>query len=111
MRRVLVVAVLIAAFFVAAVPILSSAQGTTPGSVNPNTVKSYQLQLDKANAAAAAAEQNRIQAGGRVGSTSDPNYQQTVAALGIAQANAQIAQLQLQQSQQGSSLLSATAQI
>src|SRR5436190_733098 len=34
MRRVLVVAVLIAAFFAAAVPILSSAQGTTPGSAN-----------------------------------------------------------------------------
>jgi HlyD family secretion protein len=79
-------------------------------SVNPDTVKSYQLQVDKANAAVIAANYATAGAGGQY-ATTDPNYQKSVAAAGIAWGNAQIAQLQLQQAQQGSSLLSATAQI
>src|SRR5258708_2571307 len=79
-------------------------------SVNPDTVKSYQLQVDKANAAVVASNYAVAGAGGQY-ATTDPNYQKSVAAQGLAYGNAQIAQLQLQQAQQGSSLLSATAQI
>jgi HlyD family secretion protein len=46
-----------------------------------------------------------------VNSTDDPNYQKYVAQVGQAQVNAEIARLQWQQAQTGSSLLSATAQI
>ncbi len=79
-------------------------------SVSAATVKSYQLQADKAQAAAVAADYTRAGVGGQV-ATTDPTYQKAVAAVGQAQINAQIAQLQLQQAQQGSSMLSATAQI
>lgn len=79
-------------------------------SVNLNTIKSYELQVQKAQSAADAAEQNRIRAGGQY-ANDDPNYQKSVAQVGQAQMNVQIAQLQLAQAQQGSSLLSATAQI
>jgi HlyD family secretion protein len=79
-------------------------------SVSLDTIKSYELQVQKAQAAAGAAEQDRIRAGGQY-ADSDPNYQKYVAQVGQAQMNVQIAQLQLEQAKQGSSLLSATAQI
>src|SRR5258708_16915646 len=72
-------------------------------SVSAATVKSYQLQADKAQAAAVAADYTRAGVGGQV-ATTDPTYQKAVAAVGQAQINAQIAQLQLQQAQQGSSM-------
>ncbi len=80
------------------------------GSVNANTIKSYELQVQKAQAAVDAAEQARIHAGGQL-NIDNPNYQKYVAQVGQAQINAQIAQLQLEQAKQGGSLLSATAQI
>jgi HlyD family secretion protein len=79
-------------------------------AVSLDTIKGYDLQVQKAQAAADAAEQNRIHTGGQY-KTDDPNYQKALAQVGQAQINVQVAQLQLQQASQGSSLLSATAQI
>jgi multidrug resistance efflux pump len=80
------------------------------GAVNPNTIKAFDLQYQQAQAAAQNAEILRQGAGGQY-AQDDPNYQKSVAQLGIAQTNAEIARLRLQQVQNGPSLLAATANI
>lgn len=79
-------------------------------AVNPATIKAMQLQYQQAVAAAQAADYTRAGLGGQY-STDDPNYQKGVALVGIAQTNAQIAQLKLEQATRGVSLESAAANI
>ncbi len=84
----------------------AQANGTTLAQIN-----GLKLQAQKAAQAAQDAEKLRIQAGGQTGGPGDPNYDKYVAQLGQAQANAAIAQLNLQKAQAGSSLTGATANI
>src|SRR5258708_9476578 len=79
-------------------------------AVNPATIKAYQLQYQQAVAAAQAADYQRAGLGGQY-TTDDPNYQKGVAQVGIAQTNAEIARLKMQQATRGVSLESAAANI
>jgi HlyD family secretion protein len=80
------------------------------GGVSQQDLKTAQLQVDKANAALVDSDYLRAGAGGQY-STTDPNYQKSVASVGQAWADAQIAQLNMQKLERGHSLLSATANI
>ncbi|MEP7284978.1 MAG: efflux RND transporter periplasmic adaptor subunit [Chloroflexota bacterium] len=80
------------------------------GAINPATINSYNLQYQKALDAAKGADLLRQGAGGQLKSD-DPNYNKFIAQVGIAQTNAEIARLRLQQVQNGPSLLAATANI
>jgi HlyD family secretion protein len=84
----------------------AQANGTTLAQIN-----GLKLQYQKAAQAAQDAEKLRIQAGGQTGGPGDPNYDKYVAQLGQAQANAAIAQLNLQKAAAGTSLTQATANI
>ncbi len=87
-----------------------AAYSAKAGAVSPDTIKTYQLQYQQAQAAASSADYQRADAGGQY-AQDDPNYQKAVAQVGIAQNNAEIARLRLQQITAGSSVLSATANI
>jgi multidrug resistance efflux pump len=92
---------------------VKSAQGnysSLAGSVSSQTVKTYDLQYQKAVTAAENAEKVRRDAGGRYGQD-DPNYQKAVAQVGSAQFDAEIAKLNLEKAKRGRSLAEATAQI
>ena len=80
------------------------------GAVNPATIKAFNLQYQQAVTAAQNADILRQGAGGQF-ANDDPNYQKSLAQVGIAQTNAEIARLKLQQVQNGPSLLAATANI
>jgi HlyD family secretion protein len=84
----------------------AQANSTTLAQIN-----GLKLQYQKAAQAAQDAEKLRIEAGGRTGGPGDPNYDKYVAQVGQAQANAAIAQLNLQKAEAGSSLTGATANI
>jgi HlyD family secretion protein len=92
---------------------VKSAQGnysSLAGSVSSQTVKTYDLQYQKAVTAAENAEKVRRDAGGRY-AQDDPNYQKAVAQVGSAQFDAEIAKLNLEKAKRGRSLAEATAQI
>lgn len=79
-------------------------------AVSMDTIKALQLQYQQALSAVDSANKLRANAGGQL-STTDPNYLKFVAQVGLAQNNADIAKLQLQEVQAGTSLESATANI
>jgi HlyD family secretion protein len=92
---------------------VKSAQGqysSLASSVSSQTVKTYELQYQKAVTAAENAEKVRRDAGGRY-AQDDPNYQKAVAQVGSAQFDAEIAKLNLEKAKRGRSLAEATAQI
>jgi multidrug efflux pump subunit AcrA (membrane-fusion protein) len=79
-------------------------------AVGQGTINTLQLQYQQSLSGVQDANKLRDDAGGQY-ATNDPNYLRAVAQVGIAQNNADIAQLKLQQAQQGVSLESATANI
>jgi HlyD family secretion protein len=79
-------------------------------STSAASIQSAYLKYQQALANVATAQQAQNDAGGRY-STDDPNYQKALAATGQATFNADIARLNYESSQQGTSLLSATANI
>ncbi len=79
-------------------------------SVGMDQIHTAELQYQQAQSAAQAAEQMRIEAGGRY-SQNDPNYQKALAQVGQASFNAEVARLKLEQMKRGPNLAQATANI
>jgi HlyD family secretion protein len=76
----------------------------------PSQIQAYDLQYQQALAAVSNTEEVRREQGGRW-PADDPGYQKSIAAVGQASFNAEIARLRLAQAKNGRSLLSATARI
>ncbi len=92
------------------VKVAQASYSSSAASVNPASVQAAYLKYQQALGQVAIAQQAQNDEGGRV-ATTDPNYQKALAQTGAATFNADIARLNYESSQRGTSLLSATANI
>src|SRR5258706_2028998 len=87
-----------------------NAYSSIANTFSQDQIQAYELQYQQAVAAAANTEEIRRETGGRW-PNADPGYQKSVAQVGQASFDTEIARLRLAQVKNGRSLLSATAQI